>query len=42
MVMIRADREIFSDQGFRREMKEADPSIMMDLVKDLVAKHAFV
>ena len=34
---IRGNREIFSDLGFRREMKEADPSIMMDLAKDLFA-----
>lgn len=32
---IRDNKEIFSDQGFRRMMKEADPSILMDLVKDL-------
>ena len=32
---IRADRKIFNDQGFRKGMKEADPTIMMDIVKDL-------
>ena len=32
---IRGNREIFNDQGFRKGMKEADPSIMIDLVKDL-------
>ena len=35
---IRGNREILSDQGFRRVMKEADTSIMMDLVKDLYCK----
>ena len=34
---IRADRKIFNDQGFRKGMKEADPSIMMDLMKDFFA-----
>ena len=32
---IRNKREIFNDPGFRKGMKEADPSIMIDLVKDL-------
>ena len=32
---IRGNREIFNDPGFRKGMKEADPSIMIDLFKDL-------
>ena len=32
---IRGNREIFNEEGFRKGMKEADPSIMIDLVKDL-------
>ena len=32
---IRAEREIVSDEGFRRGMEGADSSIMMDIVKDL-------
>ena len=32
---IRGNREIFNDEGFRRGMKDTDPSIMIDLVKDL-------
>ena len=35
LVMIRANKDIFNDPGFRKEMKEADPSILIDLVKDL-------
>ena len=31
---IRADREIFSEEGFRSLMKKADPTIMMDLLKE--------
>ena len=32
---IRAEREIVSDEGFRKVMEKADPSIIMDVVKDL-------
>ena len=35
MDKIRADRKIIGDEGFRKGMKEADPNIMMDVVKDL-------
>ena len=35
LVMIRANKDIFNDPGFRKGMKEADPSIMIDLVKDM-------
>ena len=32
---IRADRKIIGEEEFREVMKEANPTIMMDLVKDL-------
>ena len=32
---IRDNREIIDDKGFREVMKEADPTILMDIVKDL-------
>ena len=32
---LRANREIVTDERFRMEMEGADPSIMMDIVKDL-------
>ena len=32
---IRSDKKIIGDEGFRKVMKEADPTIMMDIVKDL-------
>ena len=32
---IRAEREIVSDEGFRRGVEGADSSILMDIVKDL-------
>ena len=32
---IRADKNIIGDEGFRKVMKKADPTIMMDIVKDL-------
>ena len=32
---VRVNKQIFNDPGFRKVMKEADPSIMMDLYKDL-------
>ena len=32
---IRANRKIIGDKGFREMMKKADPTIMIDLVKDL-------
>ena len=35
LVRIRADKEIISDEAFRKQMSQADPSIMMDIVKDL-------
>ena len=32
---IRGNRKIFSDEGFRKVMEKADPSIIMDVFKDL-------
>ena len=32
---IRSDKKIIGDEGFRKVMKEADPTIMMDIVMDL-------
>ena len=33
--MIKANREVFKDEGFRQLMKEADPNIMLDIVNEL-------
>ena len=33
--ILRGDRNILNDEGFRKVMKEADPSIMFDIVKDI-------
>ena len=35
MDKIRGNKKIFNDPGFRNGMKDADPSIMIDLFKDL-------
>ena len=31
---IKGDKKILDNQGFREGMKEADPNIMIDLIKD--------
>ena len=33
--MMKANREVFKDEGFRQVMKQADPNIMLDIVNEL-------
>ena len=35
MVKLRANKDILSDDGFRTKMISADPSLLLDLVKDI-------